>query len=157
MRVRWTLSCGTGTSASIVLTDRESALSRIIGSRQKREEDMNILIRAPLAIAVALAMPSLALAHEQPTCSEFGLETHAQHIIGDYVTGLGGLGGGLDWPPAGLVGNAIRGMGALVPGGPGPGFHFEIEGLPPGASFCIPQAHPNGFNTPDTRGAPRSR
>ena len=33
-------------------------------------------------------------------------------------------------------------------GGPGPGFHFTIDGLAPGASFCNEQAHPNGFNTP---------
>jgi hypothetical protein len=103
------------------------------------------------AAAVGLFLvPSSVFAHE-PTCSELGLETHAQHIIGDYVTGLGGIGGGMDWPPKGLVGDAIRGMGALIPGGPGPGFHFTIDGLPPGASFCNPQAHPNGFDTPDTR------
>jgi len=93
-----------------------------------------------------------ASAHEGATCSGLGgIEVHGQHVIGDYVTGLGGIGGGLDWPPAGEVGAAIQanGGGAAVPGGPGPGFHFTIPGLAPGASFCNEQAHPNGFTTPE--------
>jgi hypothetical protein len=118
---------------------------------------LRTLHRAVLAMAFTLALTSMASAHEQPTCSELGIETHAQHVIGDYVTGLGGIGGGMDWPPAGLIGDALRGFGALVPGGPGPGFHFTIEGLAPGASFCIPEAHPNGFNTPSTPRSPGRR
>ena len=61
------------------------------------------------------------------------------HIVADYVTGVGStvLGGpGIEWPPSDL--NAAG--GAAVPGGPGPGFHF-LNDIPPGASFCNPQAN----------------
>jgi hypothetical protein len=94
-----------------------------------------------------------ASADGDATCSgALGSEivVHGQHIVGDYVTGLGGIfGTGLDWPPAGQVGEAVQeNGGALIPGGPGPGFHFTVPGLAPGASFCNEQAHPNGFTTP---------
>jgi hypothetical protein len=83
-------------------------------------------------------VPAVA-ASGDPTCSElFGGYPHGYHIVADYVTGVGSelLGGpGIDWPPSGL--NAAG--GAAVPGGPGPGFHFGLE-IPPGASFCNPQA-----------------
>jgi hypothetical protein len=73
-----------------------------------------------------------------PTCSgTLGIEVHGQHIVGDYV-----MGGGTTWPPSGgVVGDAVAGQGAAVPGGPGPGFHFP-NGFAPGASFC------NGSNSP---------
>lgn len=106
-----------------------------------------------VAVLAASTVPGAASAHEDPACAGvFGsdLQVHGQHVVGDYVTGLGGIGGGLEWPPKGQVGSAVQeNGGALVPGGPGPGFHFTIEGLAPGASFCIDKAHPNGFNTPD--------
>src|SRR5215213_3179649 len=94
-----------------------------------------------------------ASAHDGATCNDAlgsGIVVHGQHIVGDYVTGLGGIfGDGLQWPPAGQVGEAVSANGgAVLPGGPGPGFHFTIDGLAPGASFCNPQAHPNGFDTP---------
>ena len=108
---------------------------------------------------IALAAGALALAlgggnasaHDGATCSGLGgIEVHGQHVVGDYVTGLGGIGGGLEWPFNGIVGDAVReNGGAVKPGGPGPGFHFTIDGLAPGASFCNEQAHPNGFDTPD--------
>ncbi len=110
---------------------------------------------AAAAMAAATAVPAGgALAHDSATCNDAlgsGIEVHGQHIVGDYVTGLGGIfGDGLSWPPAGQVGEAVQANGgAVMPGGPGPGFHFTIEGLAPGASFCNPQAHPNGFDTPD--------
>jgi hypothetical protein len=91
-----------------------------------------------------------AYADGDPTCSGLGgIEVHGQHIIGDYVTGLGGIGGGLEWPPKGQVGAAIQanGGGVVIPGGPGPGFHFP-NGFAPGASFCLEQAHPGGFDIP---------
>ena len=72
------------------------------------------------------------------TCADvgfLGVDVHGDHVIRDYVKG-----------PDGTVGH---GEGAFLPGGPGPGFHFTIPGLAPGASFCNPQAHPAGFNTPD--------
>ena len=105
--------------------------------------------------ALALALGGgTASAHDEPTCSSaLGSEivVHGQHVVGDYVTGLGGIfGDGPEWPFNGLVGQAVQeNGGALTPGGPGPGFHFTVEGLPPGASFCNEQAHPNGFDTPD--------
>ncbi len=118
---------------------------------------------AAAALAAAIVLPtSAATAQGSPTCADVlgsGIEVHGQHVVGDYVTGLGGIfGDGLDWPPKGEVGAAVQeNGGALVPGGPGPGFHFTIEGLAPGASFCIEQAHPNGFNTPDNVPVPGNR
>jgi hypothetical protein len=79
-----------------------------------------------------------------PTCADFealGIQVHAQHIIRDYVTG----GAVADWPPAGAVGKAIAGSGAVVRGGPGPGFHFP-NGFAPGASFCLAQSKSPGFH-----------
>ena len=116
--------------------------------------------RSGLAVVAAAAILGAALfagpaaGHGEPTCEGAlgtNLVVHGQHIIGDYVTGVGGLSGTLAWPPAGLVGDAMRAKedkGVAVAGGPGPGFHFTIPGLAPGASFCNPQAHPNGFTTP---------
>ena len=113
-----------------------------------------LLLGAAAAVAAVWAAP--AGAHGDPTCSGvFGtdLSLHGQHVVGDYVTGAGGLSGGQQWPPAGTVGEAVKANGgAAVPGGPGPGFHFTIPGLAPGASFCNPQAHPNGFATPPVPG-----
>jgi hypothetical protein len=122
---------------------------------------MKIFVSAASIAALAAATLGLSLpigaarAHDgTATCYDAldsGIVVHGQHIVGDYVTGLGGIfGDGLEWPPAGQVGAAVQeNGGALVPGGPGPGFHFTIEGLAPGASFCNEQAHPNGFHTPD--------
>jgi len=77
-----------------------------------------------------------------PTCSDtLGIKVHGQHIVGDYVTGIGHT--DLAWPPpAGLVGQTVAANGGVVvAGGPGPGFHFP-NGFAPGASFC------NGSNSP---------
>ena len=118
---------------------------------------------AGTAGALVLALGgATASAHDGATCNGAlgsGIVVHGQHIVGDYVTGLGGIfGDGLEWPPAGQVGEAVQeNGGALMPGGPGPGFHFTVEGLAPGASFCNEQAHPNGFNTPDNVPTPGNR
>jgi len=94
-----------------------------------------------IALGGALLMATVpaAAASGDPTCSElFGGYPHGYHVVADYVTSVGSelLGGpGIDWPPAGL--NAAG--GAAEPGGPGPAFHF-LNNVPPGASFCIPQA-----------------
>ena len=106
-----------------------------------------------VALAAAALTAAPASAHGDATCADAfgsGIVVHGQHIVGDYVTGLGGIfDDGLQWPPAGQVGAAVKAnSGAAIPGGPGPGFHFGIEGLAPGASFCNEQAHPNGFDTP---------
>ena len=125
-------------------------------------------LRTPITVALATGALSLAFAggtasaHGDATCSGAlgsGIVVHGQHIVGDYVTGLGGIfDDGLQWPPAGQVGEAVKeNGGALIPGGPGPGFHFTIDGLAPGASFCNEQAHPNGFNTPDNVPTPGNR
>jgi hypothetical protein len=99
------------------------------------------IVIATAAIVGAFAFAShggTALAHG--TCAGvFGseLEVHGQHIVGDYVTGIGGISGELEWPPkGGVVGAAVReNGGAAMPGGPGPVFHFPND-LAPGASFC---------------------
>jgi hypothetical protein len=92
-------------------------------------------------VAAVLAVPLLSLsaapAGAAPTCSDtLGIATHGQHIVCDYVTGIGAQ--ELGWPPGGQVGG---GGGAVVKGGPGPGFHFP-NGFAPGASFCT------GSNSP---------
>jgi hypothetical protein len=92
--------------------------------------------------ATMLVGPS---AGASPTCSStLGIAVHGQHIVGDYVAGVGR--GNLTWPPGGgVVGAATGGNGAAVPGGPGPGFHFP-EGFAPGASFCLSQSQSPGFH-----------
>jgi hypothetical protein len=82
----------------------------------------------------------------EPTCaSVLGVAVHGQHVVGDYVTGIGG--GALGWPPAGQVGTATGGEGVAIAGGPGPGFHFP-NGFAPGASFCNSQSQSPGFHVP---------
>lgn len=105
---------------------------------------------AAVAVLGAALSAGPASAHGDPTCSGIGaLQVHGQHVVGDYVTGTGGISGVLEWPPAGQVGAVVSANGgAAMPGGPGPGFHFTVPGLAPGASFCNEQAHPNGFTTP---------
>jgi ABC-type uncharacterized transport system permease subunit len=104
------------------------------------------LLAASASTSAALMFAGAAQA--APTCSgTLGIAVHGQHIVGDYVSGIGH--DALGWPPAGgVVGAAIGGTGATVPGGPGPGFHFP-QGFAPGASFCLPQSqspgtHPGG-------------
>ena len=81
-----------------------------------------------------------------PTCSNvLDIATHGQHVVGDYVTGIGH--GELGWPPKG-VGAATGGSGAALPGGPGPGFHFP-NGFAPGASFCVAESRSPGFHVPE--------
>lgn len=93
-------------------------------------------------VAAALLVPSGAQAGE-PTCSgTLGIAVHGQHVVGDYVSGIGHE--ALGWPPAGgAVGKAVAGSGAAIPGGPGPGFHFP-NGFSPGASFCLEQSQSPG-------------
>jgi hypothetical protein len=125
-------------------------------ARQLKEVDVKRSIGASVfaAVLVAAFATGSATAAGNPTCADIfgsGILVHGQHIVGDYVTGLGAVlpgTGQLDWPPAGEVGQTVSANGgALIPGGPGPAFHF-LEGLPPGASFCLEQAHPNGFTIP---------
>jgi hypothetical protein len=96
-------------------------------------------IPAGLILAVSNVPASGAMAEGSPTCQGVGgIEVHGQHIVGDYVTGLGAVfpPQELEWPPNGQVGPAMQeNHGAVMPGGPGPAFHF-IENLAPGASFC---------------------
>jgi hypothetical protein len=103
-------------------------------------------LTATLLLAASMLLTAAPAAFgDEPTCSGVVGENHGQHVIGDYVTG-----GGHDvlgWPPAGEVGDEVGdGDGVSVAGGPGPGFHFTIEGLAPGASFCTDRAD---FTTPE--------
>jgi hypothetical protein len=98
-------------------------------------------LTAGALVGASMAVPAggvFAHGGDNSTCADVGfldVHVHGDHVIRDYVKG-----------PDGEIGG---GEGAAIPGGPGPGFHFTIEGLPPGASFCNAQAHPNGFDTPD--------
>lgn len=101
------------------------------------------LVTACLSAALMTGTSTLA---GSPTCSGvLNIATHGQHVVGDYVTGAGHE--GLTWPPAGMVGEALKGKGAFLPGGPGPGFHFSL-GVAAGASFCIAKAQSPGFHVP---------
>jgi hypothetical protein len=97
-----------------------------------------------LVASAALLVPGGAQAGE-PTCSgTLGIAVHGQHVVGDYVTGIGH--DALGWPPSGgVVGAAVGGSGAVLPGGPGPGFHFP-NGFAPGASFCLDQSQSPGLH-----------
>jgi hypothetical protein len=91
-------------------------------------------------------MASAQATDTSPTCSdELGIAVHGQHIVGDYVTDIGGFlwGDNLGWPPDGSeVGQSARNNGGVyLPGGPGPTFHFE-NGVAPGASFCTSSQSP---------------
>jgi hypothetical protein len=93
-----------------------------------------------LAAALSISLASIASAHGDSTCGNLFGYPHGYHIVADYVTGEGSefLGQpGIEWPPTGL--NA-RG-GAVLPGGPGPAFHF-VNGVAPGASFCTDSNSP---------------
>ena len=117
-------------------TPHHSRLSRIV-----------ILVVTTLIVALSMLLLGNTQAFAaEPTCSDaLGTVTHGQHIIGDYVTGTGYP--NLAWPPSGAVGDAVKGEGAVMPGGPGPGFHF-LNGVAPGASFCNSQAQSPGFHVP---------
>lgn len=101
-----------------------------------------VLVTLMMAGTMTAPLPALAASS---TCSDvLGVATHGQHVVGDYVTGTGHQ--NLSWPSAGMVGAAIKGTGAVLPGGPGPGFHFP--NIAPGASFCLVQARSPGFHVP---------
>lgn len=76
-----------------------------------------------------------------PTCSDIlDIEVHGQHVVGDYVTGIGR--DTLAWPPKkGVVGTTNSDGGAVLPSGPGPRFHFP-NGVAPGASLCTQSRSP---------------
>lgn len=104
-----------------------------------------IVVAAVLAAFVLGVTGEVADANPgSPTCSDtLGIVVHGQHIVGDYVTGIGHA--NLDWPPSGgVVGQTVAENGGVaIAGGPGPGFHFP-NGFAPGASFC------NDSNSPGT-------
>lgn len=97
---------------------------------------------AVVAASIVLAvngMTGAAAGAATPTCSDtIAVEVHGQHVVADYVMGTHGI----TWPPTGgIVGDAIGGSGAAVPGGPGPGYHFPAS-IAPGASFCTDSRSP---------------
>ena len=103
-----------------------------------------VLASAVVSLVIATSSGVAGAAPDGPTCSgTLGIEVHGQHIVGDYVTGIGHT--ELDWPPSGgVVGQTVASNGGVaVAGGPGPGFHFP-NGFAPGASFC------NDSNSPGT-------
>ena len=100
------------------------------------------LIGSGIAGLATLALTAAPAAAATPTCSStLGIAVHGQHIVGDYVTGLGHE--NISWPPSGEVGQTVAGEGPAIPGGPGPGFHFP-NGFSPGASFCLDQSQSPG-------------
>lgn len=107
------------------------------------------MLKAKLLSAVVLSFgvlvatsPVAANGSSGPTCSDvLEIEVHGQHVIGDYVTGIGH--DDLGWPATGRdIGDTVAAnQGVVVRGGPGPGFHFE-NGVAPGASFCTDSRSP---------------
>lgn len=99
--------------------------------------------RAAWATVVSATAVTIAAAPSgaSPTCAGIGaLQNHGQHIVGDYVTAIGGISGDLAWPPSGVVGRTIGGAGgADKPGTPGLPHH---GGFAPGASFCVDSSSP---------------
>jgi hypothetical protein len=108
----------------------------------KRHQAVRVLATGAVTGAV---LSFAGAAQAAPTCSgTLPIAVHGQHIVGDYVSGIGH--DTLGWPPqGGVVGEAIGGEGPAVPGGPGPGFHFSA-GFSPGASFCLAQSQSPGFH-----------
>jgi hypothetical protein len=104
------------------------------------------LIGSGIAGLAAVALTATPASAATPTCSStLGIAVHGQHVVGDYVTGIGH--DALGWPPGGEVGSAISGSGAVTPGGPGPGFHFiQDPPVAPGASFCLEQSRSPGVH-----------
>jgi hypothetical protein len=115
--------------------------------RAHRGRSTRTALRAGLALLVAAgaSLAGGAPASADPTCANtLGIAAHGQHVVGDYVIGLGH--DQLGWPPGGGgVGATLAGEGAAVPGGPGPGFHFP-NGFAPGASFCLTQSGSPGVH-----------
>lgn len=93
-------------------------------------------LAAAMLLAGTAGSAGAQSANATPTCSDvLDIDVHGEHVVGDYVSGIGH--DALDWPPqGGLIGEAVSDNGgAVLPGGPGPAFHFGL-GLGPGASFC---------------------
>jgi hypothetical protein len=102
-------------------------------------------VLAVTGVAAVGIAPAAPIAGAEPTCQGYkDVANHGEHVITDYVLGAvvdqDELAG---WPPTGIGEDVGDGRGAAVPGGPGPGWHFTV-GAPPGASFCVPQAHSGG-------------
>ncbi|HEX6235492.1 MAG TPA: hypothetical protein VFZ63_20350 [Jiangellaceae bacterium] len=101
------------------------------------------LIALALPVIAAASLVPASMAAADATCSgTLDIANHGEHIVADYITGLGRE--NVEWSPSGgLVGEALAGTGAAVPGAPGPGSHF-VHGFAPGASFCLDQSQSPG-------------
>lgn len=102
-----------------------------------------LIVVAAAVAALSAAVAGPVAAHEATCSSSIGSEVHGQHVLGLYV-----VGGSLNfesWPPTGGVGQYIAGLGAALPGGPGPTFHM-LNGFAPGASFCNLQSNSPGLH-----------
>lgn len=100
-----------------------------------------VALTMPAVLAAVMLAPTAANAG--PTCSgTLDIANHGEHIVADYITGLGRE--TMEWSPSGgVVGEALAGNGAAVPGAAGPGSHF-VNGFAPGASFCLDQSQSPG-------------
>lgn len=101
---------------------------------------MQKILIAAIVATVSAAVPVSAAAAE-PTCTaQLETETHGEHVLYDYVAGVG-HDSDVAWPPSGTVGDILRDeQGALLPGAPGQG-HMS-NGFAPGASFCTGSSSP---------------
>lgn len=99
-------------------------------------------IRLTFAAAALVAFPATAGAKEPNCATTLGIANHGEHIVADYVAGIGR--DNMAWPPADGIGVTVAANGgADTPGAPGPGSHF-INGIAPGASFCIARSQSPG-------------
>ena len=104
--------------------------------------DRKLSLIASFVILGAASSAGAQQSDPSPTCSDIlNIEVHGQHIVGDYVSGIGHE--NLDWPPSGGdIGEAVSENGGVaVRGGPGPGFHFP-NSFAPGASFYTDSQSP---------------
>lgn len=95
-----------------------------------------LLTGAVLAFTIVTTAAGGSPAGAEPNCVEFfdvvfgsEIANHGQHILGDYITGIGHDG---EWPYAGQVGDIVGGRGPANAGAPG----IKEHGAAPGASFC---------------------
>ena len=100
---------------------------------------VSIIIAIVMALTVMTASVALA---DGPRCSggvaalgTADWANHGQHVIGNYLLGVG-IGVDVGWPvEPGSIGEALAGVGPAAPGASGSEDHRSIG---PGASFCDP-------------------
>src|SRR5687768_7638044 len=76
------------------------------GGRREGAKMRKAIVGAVGAIVFSIGVIAMSTgtAGAHSTCEGVGaLQNHGQHIVGDYVTGIGGIAGTLAWPPRGGV------------------------------------------------------